>query len=143
MYLPQWEISSKVAFSSDRFLGWIKTHTIPPLHAVALLKACLMKLENTTTLHPTPQELFTILFEGAMALHSGTQLFTAMNSEILMNDNNPILLLMGNYPHHHEDDPLVLVMIKKPHFYSYLTFLSSVPRGMQKKNLLHEVVLFG
>ena len=127
MYSPRGEISSKVAFSSDRSLGRIETHTIPPPHTVASLKACLMRLEDTIALHPTPQEHLAIVSEGATALHTGTQLFAAMNSEIPMNDDDPVPLLMGDHPGRYEDDPMAFVMMKRrsySEFYHYLTFLS-------------------
>ncbi|KIK04845.1 hypothetical protein K443DRAFT_4372 [Laccaria amethystina LaAM-08-1] len=52
--------------------------------------------------------------EGTTASLSGTQeLFAVMNSEILMNNDNPIPLLMGDYPGRYEDDPMAFVMMKE------------------------------
>lgn len=84
-----------MAFSRDSSLGRIKTHTIPPPHTVASLKACLMKLE------------------GATARSETQQLFAVMNGEIPMNDDDPIPLLMGDYPGRYENHPMAFVIMKR------------------------------
>ncbi|EDR09192.1 uncharacterized protein LACBIDRAFT_296570 [Laccaria bicolor S238N-H82] len=90
IYDENGEVTSKMSFNTDdTSLGRIETLSVPPPHAVASLKSCIIKSEGVSA--------------------HDLQVFEDDTGEITMKDDDIIPLLADSYPGNVEEQPIAIV----------------------------------